>query len=105
MTHYFFSEVKPEQYNIAKMDDDFEVLDTYIIINSQYHKVCNCPAYRPNCKHFRFLEAWLEHPIEVRAQLHYNDETDRWELPPEGLDLSDKDHKRIQAYVNSIIGD
>ncbi len=89
MTHYFFQNASAGRYTVAKMDDDFNVLDTYDIIVSKHHEVCNCPAWKSPCKHLRYLKEWLAQPIEVRHRMHFNDKAGKnglWELPPEGLD-------------------
>lgn len=91
MTHYFIRHVHvPDEgkYLVAKMDDDFNVLDTYNMVLNKYHEVCNCPAYKTPCKHLRYLKEWLAQPIEVRDQMHFNDkagDVGLWELAPEGL--------------------
>ncbi len=92
MTHYFIHQISTSLYSCAKMDDDFGYLDLYVITYNEHNKVCNCPAYRPHCKHLDYLRTWLEFSISERLQRHFNDKTNEWELPPEGLRIGKDDH-------------
>lgn len=88
MTHYYFHKTGEGKYSVHKMDDDLELLDTYKIVLNKHHEACDCPAYKPQCKHLRYLKEWLAQPIDVRHLVHFNDQagiSGLWELPPEGL--------------------
>lgn len=108
MTHYFFKSVGKSKYTIAKMNNEFVVIDVYDIIANAYHETCNCPAYKTPCKHLRYLKEWLAQPIEVRHRMHFNDkagESGLWELPPEGLDPDDMDVvDASERYLNKTKG-
>ena len=92
MTHYFIHQVGNDLYTVAKMNDDFDAIDLYRIAYNEYNKVCNCPAYRPNCKHLDYLREWLKLSYPERLLRHFNDKTNEWELPPEGFQIGDDDH-------------
>ncbi len=109
MTHYFFHEIGTGTFRVAKMNDDFEVLDVYDMVANKYHETCNCPAWKTPCKHLVRLKEWLAQPIEVRHRMHFNDkagESGLWELPPEGLD-PEPDTNIVDAserYLNKTKG-
>jgi hypothetical protein len=94
MTHYFFKNVDAGKYTVAKMNDEFDVIDVYNLILNEHHATCDCPAWSEKCKHLRYLKEWLAQPIEVRHRMHFNDKAGKnglWELPPEGLDPENMD--------------
>lgn len=109
MTHYFFHDKSGGKYMVAKMDNDFNVVDSYDMVLNKYHEVCNCPAYKTPCKHLRYLKEWLAQPIEVRNEMHFNDKAGvagLWELAPEGLKPVDLEEiaDSSERYLNKTKG-
>lgn len=87
MTNYFFHARPKEVYLIHKMTEDFEFQDTYRAIFNEHNQICDCPAWKSPCKHLGLLEQWLGFPMSMRHKYHYNDQTHRWEEPPEDSHL------------------
>ncbi len=94
MTHYIIHQIGNTLYSITKMDGDFNYLDQYRIRYNEYNKVCDCPAYRPNCKHFDYLRIWLKFSADERLLRHFNDKTNEWELPPKVFQIGEDDHAK-----------
>ena len=70
----------PNMYYISKLSADFEVLASYVITESGPTLICNCPAYKPWCKHCEILRiAQAEHKVGTGA--FYNHDSKEW-LPP-----------------------
>ncbi len=101
MTRYFIHRVVNSTYSVNKMSDDFEFIDSYQIIYNKHNKVCNCPAYRPYCKHLDYLKRWLEFSPKAQIQRHFNDKTNEWENPPEGLCLQAA-ADNIESFLNKL---
>ncbi|KKK60778.1 hypothetical protein LCGC14_3020960 [marine sediment metagenome] len=104
MTHYFFHNVSAGKYRVSKMDDNFDLVDTYNMILNEHHTTCNCPAWKTLCKHLRYLKEWIAQPIEVRHRMHFNDKTNLWELPPEGLDPDEDVVDASERYLDKTKG-
>lgn len=80
MTHYYFSIEDPSKnrFRIGKFDPDQTYpLDTYTITYNEHHQVCDCPAYKPRCKHIEWFEIWRDE-YGLKPGLYYDDKTHVW---------------------------
>jgi len=56
-TLYSITPVK-DGYNVYKLDEDFEQTGFYIVSEvSPSSYVCNCPAWKSECKHIKMVRA------------------------------------------------
>lgn len=68
-------------YVVGKLTDDFEVLATYYIDESEAGGLtCNCPARKPWCRHCEILRKFQAEE-KVGLGWFFNFDADQW-IPP-----------------------
>ena len=71
----------PNQYICSKLDPDFEVVGSYTMVeNASGSLHCDCPAYKPWCRHCDILRKFQAEE-RVGKGWFYIPETNVW-LPP-----------------------
>lgn len=67
-------------YTVSKLSEDFEVLALYSIAEHRQSLVCNCPAFKPWCRHCEILRLF-QGESKVNTGWFYNYELKTWIEP------------------------
>lgn len=68
----------PTGYNVIKCDDDFNLVETYLVLDQDGHQFCSCPnTMAPECRHMRMIRLFKEHDA-IDKGIFYCYDTDVW---------------------------